>query len=218
MNFNNSTIRRLYFCGKYIIVDIESENVRREVKMDEKRFGSFIAKQRKEKGWTQAMLAEKICVTDKAISKWERGAGFPDIKTLEPLAAALDVTLSELMYGEKIDKIESIQKLDDVVSNTIDFAVYQSEIHMRNILIGIVVFAFLLVTIFLLDLENGPGVFFFICLPLLISLLGIAVVNIGIQRKKKMYKSKWYFIVGSILILFPLECYIFTWIMVLIVL
>ena len=101
--------------------------------MDEKRFGSFIAKQRKEKGWT-----------------------------LEPLAAALDVTLSELMYGEKIDKIESIQKLDDVVSNTIDFAVYQSEIHMRNILIGIVVFAFLLVTIFLLDLENGPGVFFFI--------------------------------------------------------
>ncbi len=186
--------------------------------MDEKRFGSFIAKQRKEKGWTQAMLAEKICVTDKAISKWERGAGFPDIKTLEPLAAALDVKLSELMYGEKIDKIESIQKLDDVVSNTIDFAVYQSEIHMRNILIGIVVFAFLLVTIFLLDLENGPGVFFFICLPLLISLLGIAVVNIGIQRKKKMYKSKWYFIVGSILILFPLECYIFTWIMVLIVL
>lgn len=218
MNFNNSTIRRLYFCGKYIIVDIESENVRREVKMDEKRFGSFIAKQRKEKGWTQAMLAEKICVTDKAISKWERGAGFPDIKTLEPLAAALDVTLSELMYGEKMDKIESIQKLDDVVSNTIDFAVYQSEIHMRNILIGIVVFAFLLVTIFLLDLENGSGVFFFICLPLLISLLGIAVVNIGIQRKKKMYKSKWYFIVGSILILFPLECYIFTWIMVLIVL
>ncbi len=73
-----------------------------------------------------------------------------------------------------------------------------SELHMRNILIGVATIAFLLVTIFLLDLEDGPGTFFFVCLPFLISLLGITVVSIGVQRKKKEYKSKWYFIVGSI--------------------
>ncbi len=175
--------------------------------MDEKRFGRFIAERRKAKGWTQVMLAKKICVTDKAVSKWERGAGFPDIKTLEPLASALDISLSELMYGEKLEKITSTQKLDEVVSNTIDLAVYQSEIHMRNMLIGIAITAFLLVTLFLLDLENGVGTFFFICLPLLISLLGIAIICIGVQRKKRDCKWKWHFILGGILALFPIECY-----------
>lgn len=50
--------------------------------MDSKKFGEFIATIRKEKGWTQAELAEKISVTDKAVSRWERGLGFPDINTI----------------------------------------------------------------------------------------------------------------------------------------
>ena len=50
---------------------------------------------------TQAELAEKIHVTDKAISRWERGLGFPDIQTLEPLAQALGISILELMRSEK---------------------------------------------------------------------------------------------------------------------
>lgn len=57
--------------------------------MEAKKFGQFIAGIRKEKKMTQAELAGKIHVTDKAISRWERGLGFPDIQTLEPLAQAL---------------------------------------------------------------------------------------------------------------------------------
>ena len=57
--------------------------------MDNKKFGEFIAGLRKEKGYTQSQLAEILCVTDKAVSKWERGVGFPDIKLIEPLSEAL---------------------------------------------------------------------------------------------------------------------------------
>ena len=56
---------------------------------------------RKEKNMTQAELAEKISVTDKAVSRWERGLGFPEISTIEPLAAALDLSIPELMRSEK---------------------------------------------------------------------------------------------------------------------
>lgn len=53
---------------------------------------------------TQAELAEKLHVTDKAISRWERGVGFPDIKLLEPLAEALELTLTELLKCEVLEK------------------------------------------------------------------------------------------------------------------
>ncbi len=56
--------------------------------MDAKKFGAFLAEIRKGKNMTQSDLAIKLQVTDKAGSRWERGIGFPDINTLEPLAGA----------------------------------------------------------------------------------------------------------------------------------
>ena len=69
--------------------------------MDNQKLGIFITELRKEKGLTQAQLAQKLNVTDKAVSKWERGVGFPDIKLLEPLADVLDISLLELMKSEQ---------------------------------------------------------------------------------------------------------------------
>ena len=57
--------------------------------MDNIRFGSFVAQLRKERGLTQKELAQRLHVTDKAVSKWETGRGFPDLKLLEPLAQTL---------------------------------------------------------------------------------------------------------------------------------
>ena len=65
--------------------------------MEAKELGEFIAANRKKRQITQADLAKMLNVTDKAVSRWERGLGFPDINTLEPLAEALGVTLTELM-------------------------------------------------------------------------------------------------------------------------
>lgn len=69
--------------------------------MDSKVFGQFIARIRREKNMTQADLAGKIGVTDKAVSRWERGVGFPDINMLEPLAGALELSVLELMRSER---------------------------------------------------------------------------------------------------------------------
>lgn len=64
--------------------------------------GPAIRKFREARLLTQAQLAERIGVSDKAVSKWETGKGLPDISLLEPLAAALGVSLTELLNGEQI--------------------------------------------------------------------------------------------------------------------
>lgn len=66
--------------------------------MDAKTFGAFLARVRRAQGLTQAELAEQLHVTDKAVSRWERGVGLPDINTLEPLADALGLSLADLMH------------------------------------------------------------------------------------------------------------------------
>lgn len=81
--------------------------------MEAKQFGQFIAGIRKEKKMTQAELAQQIHVTDKAVSRWERGLGFPDIQTLEPLAQALGITVLELMRSEKKETEEQDQQPEE---------------------------------------------------------------------------------------------------------
>ena len=65
--------------------------------MDREMLGRFIAQRRKERNMTQRELAEKLHVTDKAVSKWERGVGCPDISLLEPLAEALELSVDQLL-------------------------------------------------------------------------------------------------------------------------
>jgi len=72
--------------------------------MDAKSLGLFIAARRKKLGLTQASLARRLHVTDKAVSRWERGVGLPDIGTLEPLAIALEVSLVDLMQAKCSEK------------------------------------------------------------------------------------------------------------------
>ena len=65
-----------------------------------KSLGKLIAEMRKQKGMTQLELAEKMGVTDKAVSKWERDLACPDIHTLPALADALGLSVDELMQGK----------------------------------------------------------------------------------------------------------------------
>lgn len=70
--------------------------------MDQYVTGEAIRTLRERSGYTQAELAGKICVSDKAVSKWETGKGYPDISLLEPLAEALKVSVTELLSGNLI--------------------------------------------------------------------------------------------------------------------
>lgn len=101
--------------------------------MDAKKFGSFIQTRRKELGMTQNQLAQKLDVTDKAISRWERGVGFPDISLLEGLAQALDLTVVELMRSERVEQ-ETIpaETAAQAVIQTLDLAREQSRNQWRS--------------------------------------------------------------------------------------
>lgn len=87
--------------------------------MDNIRTGRFIADLRKEKGWTQVELADKLGVTDKAVSRWETGKGFPDISLMKPISETLEITVNELLVGVRIDPEYSQKKADDTIIQTL---------------------------------------------------------------------------------------------------
>lgn len=74
--------------------------------MDSKKVGSFIAELRKQKGYTQTTLAEILNVSNRTVSKWENGDGYPDITILPEIAKNLGVTVDELLNGEKAPIVE----------------------------------------------------------------------------------------------------------------
>ncbi|MBR5232030.1 MAG: helix-turn-helix domain-containing protein [Clostridia bacterium] len=73
--------------------------------MDQYVTGAVIRELREKKGLTQAEFAEKLFVSDKAVSKWESGKGYPDITLLEPIAKALDISVSELLAGRTVENV-----------------------------------------------------------------------------------------------------------------
>ena len=86
--------------------------------MNVKKVGEFIKQKRKEKKLTQKELAEKLSITDRAISKWERGICCPDISILKELSSILEVSVNELLAGEEIEKLEK-EKTDDVLVDSV---------------------------------------------------------------------------------------------------
>ncbi len=70
--------------------------------MNQERIGKFILECRKEKGLTQEQLAEKLGISDRAVSKWERGLNMPDVSLFESLCMELNISINELISGKKI--------------------------------------------------------------------------------------------------------------------
>ena len=91
--------------------------------MDNEKFGKFIQKLRKERNMTQKQLGEKLNITDKAISKWERGLSFPDISMLNSIAETFDITVTELLNCEigvknEIDVEKAIQEAVEKITKS----------------------------------------------------------------------------------------------------
>jgi len=103
----------LRFHGGFIMFEI-----------DRAKFGAFISELRKEKGITQKELAEKLCISDKAISKWETGNSIPDVSLLVPLAEILGISTTELLECRKIEQPESLGQADtdNIVKKVIELS------------------------------------------------------------------------------------------------
>ena len=118
--------------------------------MEKNKIGKFIATKRKEKGLTQAELGKILCVTDKAVSKWERGLGLPDIMIVKNLAKTLDVSVNDILNGEKTD------------NNNIDIELELTKIkekiniqHKKKIITIITIFSLIIITIILKNISFG---------------------------------------------------------------
>ena len=81
--------------------------------MDQKRIGAFIARRRKELRMTQKELAQKLGVTDRAVSKWENGRCMPDLSLIQPLSRSLEVGVNDLLSGEIIPEKQYRKKSED---------------------------------------------------------------------------------------------------------
>lgn len=118
------------------------------IAMNQEEIGKFIAKCRKGKNLTQAQLAEKLNITDRAVSKWETGKSMPDSSIMLELCEILGITVNELLSGEKIDMENLEKKADENLialkrkdENNIRKNVAISIIFSTTLLIGLIVCA-----------------------------------------------------------------------------
>ena len=134
--------------------------------MDLVKIGKFIASLRKDKNLTQEELAEKLYVTDRAVSKWERGLSLPDAGNMLDLCNILGITVNELLNGEKIDMKDYEKKTEDLLLEMAK----QEEVKNKKLLADmwvIMITALLfyagIITIAATTLEQGPVLGIIIC-------------------------------------------------------
>lgn len=153
--------------------------------MDIVKIGKFIAENRKKKNMTQKQLAEKLGVTSKTISRWENGNYMPDISLLKPLSEELEITLNDLLSGEKVEKEQYQEKLEENIINTINYT--NKKVIEKNNSIGLLLIIFgILGTITSMSIfpsESSWGGIYSV-LGSIISLIGISKIT----HKMKYYK------------------------------
>ena len=120
--------------------------------MDKERTGQLITELRKEKGLTQKQLADALNVTDKAVSKWERGLSFPDISMLEPISEVLGVSIMEILAGERQNESDTIsrEEAQKIVSASVELSdeeIRHKKERSRLIITILIVFSLLLISL-----------------------------------------------------------------------
>ena len=172
--------------------------------MNQEKIGRFISEQRRKKNMTQSELAEKLGVTDKSVGNWENGRNMPDLSLFKPLCTILDITINDLLSGEKISKEKYQEKFEENIVNTIDYSTkkigkYSSLIALLLVIFGLFV-AISAITIF--PSESSWGSIY--------SVLGVMLFVIGISKLTKGLKYYYRLIIIAILMIGSLSILMFT--------
>lgn len=153
--------------------------------MDQERIGKFIAKCRKEKNMTQSELAEKLGVSDKSIGNWENGRNMPDLSLFKPLCEELNISINDLMSGEKIKKEEYQEKFEENIVNTIDYST--KKVNKYSDIIGLIIVIFgLFITmsaLLIFPSESSWGSIY--------SVFGVIIFVIGISKLTRNIKMSY---------------------------
>ena len=150
--------------------------------MNQEKIGKFIAKCRKEKKMTQSDLAEKLGVTDKSIGNWENGRNMPDLSLFKPLCKELDISINDLMSGERINKIDYQEKFEENIVNTIDYSTKKISKYSNIIGLLLVIFGLFISmsAIMIFPSESSWGSIY--------SVFGIVIFVIGISKLTRYIK------------------------------
>ena len=147
--------------------------------MNQEKIGKFIAECRKTKNMTQQELAEKLNVSDRTVGNWENGRNMPDLSLFKPLCNELNISLNDLMSGEKVKEREYQEKLEENTINIIDYT--NKKIENRNHFIGLIFITFgVLISITAIAIfpsESSWGSIY--------SVLGAIIFLIGVSRFTK---------------------------------
>ena len=120
--------------------------------MDQEKIGKFISKVRKEKNITQEQLADKLHITNRAISKWENGICLPDVSIMMELCKILDISINDLFIGEKTKNNENSKKLEENILNLLKKEELQNKKLMRyELVIGLLSSITFIILIFIFN-------------------------------------------------------------------
>ena len=160
--------------------------------MDQIKIGKFIAIKRKEMGLTQSALAEKLNITDRAVSKWERGKSLPDASIMLNLCEILGIKANELLLGEMIDQKENNQKHDEVIKELLEQK-QRADKHLLNleIVVGAICLFVLLSATIVVGVTNiEEALKVIILLVSLIPLLVATPFMLAIEQKAGYYQCE----------------------------
>ena len=143
--------------------------------MNQVQIGRFLAQERKRKGYTQKQLSEKLGISDKTVSKWECGNGFPEVSLLLPLCGELDITVNELLSGERVCEEDYRRKAEENMVNLVKEA---QESRKKIILSAMVAGLALLAAVPLIVLSGALSMETW--LRALLIAIGLVVIAIGI--------------------------------------
>ena len=128
--------------------------------MNQEKIGKFIAESRKGKKLTQEELAEKLGITKNAVSKWERGLCLMDMSLLKPLSDILDVSINEILAGEKIETKDIEKKSEENIIKLTELVNLKS---MKYGIIGMASFSIILMLISFFKDQNMASIVSLLC-------------------------------------------------------
>ena len=173
--------------------------------MNQEKIGKFIAECRKTKNMTQQELAEKLNVSDRTVGNWENGRNMPDLSLFKPLCNELNISLNDLMSGEKVKEREYQEKLEENTINIIDYT--NKKIENRNHFIGLIFITFgVLISITAIAIfpsESSWGSIYSV-LGAIISLIGVSRFTKRLSYPKRLISNFGYFIL-FILVLMTID-------------
>ena len=170
--------------------------------MNQEKIGKFIAECRRQRKMTQSELGEKLGVTEKSISNWENGRNMPDLSLFKPLCEELNISLNDLMSGEKVKEKEYRDKLEENIINTIDYS--NKKIESRNIFIGLILIVFgVLISITAVGIfpsESSWGSIYSV-FGGIISLIGVSRFTKRLTYGKRLICNFGYFLIFILILM-----------------